>query len=154
MTLLRSIRGNLIECQKEIFKVQLYADYHLWPDINFNRHCSIISTPKKVISWYISYTLSPWLRKLNTDFTWNNSLFVSLKLTKNADLDKYKYSGNGIGFDSRSEFLFSDGSMEKNAIIFGAYRSWSVNIDTKNKDILIFGTKIRWYINSRSYISC
>ena len=47
------------------------------------------------------------VRKLNTDFTINNCLFGSVKLAKNADPDKYKYSGYGIGFDSRSEFLFT-----------------------------------------------
>ena len=31
----------------------------------------------------------------------------------NADPDKYKYSGYGIGFDSHSEFSFSDGSVGK-----------------------------------------
>ena len=36
----------------------------------------------------------------------------------NADLDKYKYSNCGIGFDFRSEFLFTDGSYVKNVIIF------------------------------------
>ena len=29
-------------------------------------------------------------------------------LTKNADPDKYKYSSYNIGFDSRSEFSFTD----------------------------------------------
>ena len=42
---------------------------------------------------YISYILTPWLRNLNTDFTLNNCLFGSVRLTKNADPDKYKYSG-------------------------------------------------------------
>ena len=46
-----------------------------------------------------------------------------MKLTKNADLDKYKHSGYGIEFDYRSEFLFTDGSFEKNVIIFGAMNS-------------------------------
>ena len=55
------------------------------------------------------------------------------KLTKNADPGKYKYSGYGIGFDSRSEFSFTDGSMRKNVIIFGADMSSSVHIDSKNK---------------------
>ena len=32
--------------------------------------------------------LNLWLRNLNTDFTLNNSLFGSVKLTKNAHLDK------------------------------------------------------------------
>ena len=49
--------------------------------------------PKKVINIYISYTLNSQLRKLDTDFTLGNCLFGSVKLTKNADLDKYKYSG-------------------------------------------------------------
>ena len=44
------------------------------------------------------------------------------------------YSGYGIGFDSRSEFLFTDRSMGKNVIIFRA-----VYIDKSNKDILILG---------------
>ena len=52
-----------------------------------------------------------------------NFLFGFVKLTKNADPEKYKYSDYGIGFDSRSEFLFTDGSMGRNVIIFGADKS-------------------------------
>ena len=70
-----------------------FVDNHVLPDINFNGHCLInnIYIPKKLINIYISYTLNPWLRNLNTDFTLNNSLFGSVKLSKNADPDKYKY---------------------------------------------------------------
>ena len=64
-------------------------------------------------------------------------MFGSVKLTKNADPDKYKYSGYGIGFGSLSEFLLNDGSVGKNVIIFGAGMSSSVHIDMTNKDILI-----------------
>ena len=73
-----------------------FVDHHVLPDINFNGHCLInnsISNPKKVINLYISYTLSPWSRNLNTDSTLKNCLFRSVKLAKNADLDKHKYSG-------------------------------------------------------------
>ena len=42
-----------------------------------------------------------------------------------------------MGFDSRSEFLLSDGSMGKIFIIFGADMNSSVHIDNKRKDILI-----------------
>ena len=98
-----------------------------------------ISIPKKVISLYISHTLGSQLRNLNTDFTLGNCLFGSAKLTKNTDLDKYKYTGHGIGFDSHSEFLFIDGSCGKNVIIFGADMSSSVHVDNKGKDILILG---------------
>ena len=72
-----------------------FVDHHLLSDRNFNGHCLInnnISIPEKVINLYISYTISPWLKYLNTDFTLNNCLFGSVKLTKNADPDKYKYS--------------------------------------------------------------
>ena len=48
---------------------------------------NIINIPKKGINIYISYTPTPWLRNLNKDFTLNNCLFVSAKLTKNADPD-------------------------------------------------------------------
>ena len=87
-----------------------FVDYHLLPNINFNGHCLInnFSTSKKVINLYISYTLSPWLRNLNTDFTFESCSFGSVKLTKNTNPDKYKYIRYGIGFDSRSEFLFTD----------------------------------------------
>ena len=66
-------------------------------------------------------------------------MFGSVNLTKNADLDKYKYSGYSTGFDSRSEFSFTDGSFGKNTIIFGADMNSSVHIDNKRKDILILG---------------
>ena len=80
-----------------------FVDYHVLPDINFNGHCLIknnIFIPKKVINLYVSYILNPWLKNSSTDFTLKNCLFGSVELTKNADLDKYRYSGYGIGFDS------------------------------------------------------
>ena len=69
----------------------------------------------------------------------NNCLFESVKLTTNADPGKYRHSCYGIGFDSLSEFSFTDRSMGKNVIIFGADMSSSVHIDNKNEDILILG---------------
>ena len=100
---------------------------------------------------YICYTLNQWSRYLNTDFTVGNCLFGSVKLTKNTDPDKHKYSGYGIGFISRLEFLFTDGRYGKNVIIFRADMSSSLHVDNKTKDILILGKGIRWYyINSRS----
>ena len=80
------------------------VDHHLLPDMNFNgQHLikSNISIPKKVINLYISYTLGPQLRNLSTDFMLVNCLYGSVKLTKNVDLDKYKYTGYVIGFHPR-----------------------------------------------------
>ena len=82
--------------------------------------------------------INPDLRNLNTGFTLGNCLFGSVKLTKNANLDKNRYRCHSIGFDSRLKFLFTDGSFGKNVIIFGAEMSSSVYID-KGKDILILG---------------
>ena len=78
-----------------------FVDHHFLPDMNFNEHCLIknnISMPKKVINLFISYTVGLQLK----NFTLGNCLFGCEKVTKNADQDKYKYTGYGIGFVSRS----------------------------------------------------
>ena len=73
----------------------------------------------------ISYELDTWSNDLNTDFTLGNCLFGAVKLTKNPNRDKYKCSGYGLGFDSRSKFSWTDGSMRKNVIISGVHNSSS-----------------------------
>ena len=91
--------------------------HYLISDINIIGHCLIsnnISIPKKVINLYISYILNPYFRNLSADFTLKNCLCKTVKLTKKADPDKYKYSSNDIRFVSRSEFSFTDESMGKN----------------------------------------
>ena len=77
-----------------------------------------ISIPKKVINPFVSHILGPQLRHLNTDFILGNCLFGCVKVTKTSDLDKYKYTGYGIGFDSRSEFSFTDGEYGKKCHCF------------------------------------
>ena len=67
----------------------------------------------------------------------NECLFVAPKLTQNTDLDKYFYSGNGIGF--LSLFLLSHTDWSKNVIIFGVDNSLSVHIENNLKDISILG---------------
>ena len=88
---------------------------------------------------YISYKLDVWSKGLNTYFKLGNCFFRAVKLTNNADPDKYKYSSYGIGFESRSEFSWTDGSMGRNVIIFGVDNSSSVHIDGRNKNILVLG---------------
>ena len=60
-------------------------------------------------------------------------------MTKNADIDKYQYSGYVIGFDRRSSFLFPVGVFGQNVIIFGVDMSSSIHVDNKKKDILVLG---------------
>ena len=75
----------------------------------------------------------------NNDPTLKNCLFDAVTLTKNADVDKYKYSGYGIGFDRRSSFSFPGGGFGQNVLIFGVDMSFSADIDNKKKDILVLG---------------
>ena len=56
-----------------------------------------------------------------------------MQLTKNADPDKYGCVGYGIGFDTRSQFLWSGGSWGKNIVIFGANMNSSIYVDNKKK---------------------
>ena len=70
----------------------------------------------QIQKFFIAYELDTWPRDLNSDFTLKDCLFGGVKLTKNADPDKYIYTGYSIGFDSRSEFSLPDGSLEKELI--------------------------------------
>ena len=66
-----------------------------------------------------------------------NCLFEAVTLTKNADIDKYRYSGYGIGFDRRWSFSFPGGGYGQNVLIIGVDMSSSAYIDNKKKDILV-----------------
>ena len=88
----------------------------------------------------------------NSDPALKNCLFGAVTLTKNADIEKYKYSGYGIGFDRRSSFSFPSGGFGQNVLIFGVDMSFSAHIDNKKRHISIrnrSNTKIRTYFNSR-----
>ena len=58
---------------------------------------------KNIVNLYITYELDTWSKDLNTDFSLGICLFGTVKLTKNADPDKYKHRGYGIGFEFRSK---------------------------------------------------
>ena len=98
-------------------------------------------TPPNRIIFFIIYGLDSWSRDLNSDFSLKDCLFGGIKLATNADPGKYVYSGYGIRFDSRSEFLLPDDSVGKNVIIFGVDMSTFVHIDNKEKYILILGIR-------------
>ena len=71
--------------------------------------------------------------------TLTNALFGAIKLTKNADIDKYKYSAYGTGFDGHVFYSHPSGGTVRNIIVFGVDMSSSTKIDNKGKDILILG---------------
>ena len=110
--------------------------------IKFTKSClkqsSHFLTHKDIVNIYIVcelaasslYVSDPTLKKI---------LFGAVTLSKNADIEKYKYSGYVIGFDRRSSYSFLGGGVGQNVLIFGAYMSTSIHIDNKGKDILVLG---------------
>ena len=62
-----------------------------------------------------------------------NALSGVVKLTKNADINKYKYFGYGIGFDRHGSHSHPSGGNERNVIIFGVDMSPSVHVDNKKR---------------------
>ena len=65
-------------------------------------------------------------------------MFEAVTLTRNADINLYKYLGYGLGFDRKGQFSFGNG-FGRNVIIFGADMGYFVHVDSNKKDILVLG---------------
>ena len=104
--------------------------------VKFPRSClkqsKLSYTHGKIVNIYIVYELGASTSD-NNDPTLKKCLFGAVILTKNTDIDKYRYSGYGIGFDRRSNFSFPGGGFSQNVLIFGLDMSYSSHIDTKKK---------------------
>ena len=57
-------------------------------------------------------------------------------MTKHVDIDQWKYSGYGIGFEFEKEFSFGN-AFGRNAIILVADMSSSVHANNRTKNILV-----------------
>ena len=90
------------------------------------------------VNVYIVYELGDSSSN-DSDPILKNYLFETVILTKNADIEKYGYSGYGIRFDRRSRFSYPSGQFGQNVLIFGADMSSSAHIDNKKKHILVLG---------------
>ena len=95
-------------------------------------------TQREIVNIYIVYEVDASTSNVN-DPTSKNCLFGAVTLTKNTDIDKYGYSGYGIGFDRKSSFSFPRGGFGQNVLILRADMSFSAQIDNKKKDILVLG---------------
>ena len=93
-------------------------------------------THEATVKIYVVYELGASGPNDN-DPTLKNYLFGAVTLTKNADIDKYGYTGYGIGFDRKSVFSFPGTGFGQNILIFGADISSSAHIDNKKKDIVL-----------------
>ena len=87
----------------------------------------------KIVNIYIVHEISKNYNISNYPLL-ENCLFGAVSLIKNADIDQYKYSEYGIGFDRKGEFSFGNG-FGRNCIIFGADMSSSSH--GNNKKIII-----------------
>ena len=91
----------------------------------------------QIVNIYVVYGLAPTTKDSNV--TLQNCSFGAAKLTKNADIDKYKYSGYGIRFDSRESFSHPSGGYGRNVITFGADLSSSLHANNETRNILVLG---------------
>ena len=117
-----------------------YYSYNIRVKFNGSilRQPKVSYTHEKTVNIYIVYELAG-SSSHSDDPTLKNCLFGAVTLTKNADIDKYGYSGYGISFDRKSNFSFPRGGFGQNELIFGADMSSLAHIDHKKKDILVFG---------------
>ena len=99
----------------------------------------ITFTREKTVNIYIIYEINLQNYVGSSDHALGNSLFGAVELVKNADIEKCRYSGYGIGFDMKGTFSFPIGGFGKNVILFGVDMNSSVHVDNKKKDILILG---------------
>ena len=92
---------------------------------------------RKIVNIYIVYDIQSNLN--NFDPALENCLFGAIKITKDSNIYKYKYSGYSVGFDSRGTFSYTGGSFAQNAIIFGVGMNSPVHANNRTKNILILG---------------
>ena len=102
------------------------------------RQPKVSYTHEKTVNIYIVYELAG-SSSHSDDPTLKNCLFGAVTLTKNADIDKYGYSGYGISFDRKSSFSFPGGRFGQNVLIFVVDMSSSAHIDNKKKEISVLG---------------
>ena len=92
------------------------------------KQSTISHNHRPIINIYIVYELGA-SSSHNNDPTLKTCIFGVVTLTKNADIEKYGYSGYGTGFDRRSSFSFPGSGFDENVLIFGADMSLSAHIN-------------------------
>ena len=98
---------------------------------------------RNIENLYIFHESHKWSYNQGADFTLGDSLFETMKPTKNGDSNKYGHifeNGHGIRFHERTRILLPwDGSSE--TIIFVVDNSSSAYVDNRKRDILIFAIR-------------
>ena len=122
---------SIYSCGKSHFEEDGTKNWLVFQPIH--RYFKLASdNPSIILSW----RSKGWSDYVSDYSTIENCLFGAVKLTKHVNVDKYKYSGYGLGFDMKGFFSICD-EIGRNVIIFGVDMSSSLFIDNKKKDILI-----------------
>ena len=90
-----TINNNIPAPKREYINKKMFAKFNGSYLIKQNKS----TFNRKIVNIYIIYDLDT--NSNDFDPTLQNCLFGAVKLNKNSDIDKYKYSGFGIGFDSK-----------------------------------------------------
>ena len=88
-----------------------------------------------IVNIYVVYRLIPTTK--DSSVTLKNCLFGEVKLTKNTDIDKYKYSGYSIGLYSRGSFTHPSGGYGRNIFIFEVDLNSFTHANNKPRSILV-----------------
>ena len=119
--------------------------------VEFNGSClkqgKVTYNYGKIVNIYIVYEISTNCN-ISSYPTLENCLFGGVSLTKHVDIDQYKYSGYGIGFDRTGEFSFGSNGFARNCIIFGADMSSSVHANNRKNNILVLGKDFTQGLNN------
>ena len=116
----------------ESMKPPTTLNNNLYPNLYYQGTETIVSFPGvrfkkdkvtfnhgKIVNIYIVYKLIKLSNIYkNNNLTTENALFGAVSLSKNADVDKYKYFGYALAFDKRGSFSFPGGGYGLNIIIF------------------------------------
>ena len=94
-----------------------------------------------IINVYIVYEITDTFNPSSYP-TLENCLFGVAKLTKNADIDKYRCYSYGSGFDRHGFLSHLSGGTSRNVIIFGVDMSFSTKIEWVYRQRLITEKKI------------
>ena len=102
----------------------------------FSRIClkqsKISYTYGNVVNIYVAYELGASSSHVKNP-TLKHCLSGAVTLTENAGIDKYGYSGYGIGFYRKESFSFPGGGYGQNVLIFGVDMSFYAYLILKKK---------------------
>ena len=122
----KKILNPSLDCFCTKIKVKFSGDYLKQEKITFIH--------RKTVNIYVVYEIDDY-HPTTSYPTLENCLFDAVELTKQVDVDQYKYSGYGIGFNRKGFYSIGD-EIGKNVIIFGVNLGSSSHIDDKKKYIL------------------